>query len=178
MPATSSDVQSILRDGQDTWTLDSAGSTCEFHVKHFWGAITVHGRFERLDGEGTIAPDGSITGVIKIDASSLNTKQKRRDRHLRSGDFFDVEHHPNVTITIEQITPDTNDRLASRIRLEAAGHSQTISPTIEILQAQSDAITLRGEVTVDRTAYGMTWSPLGMTAREARGLITAHFTRA
>lgn len=177
MPGTSYDLQSILRDGQGTWTLDPVGSSAEFFVKHFWGAITVHGGFERLQGEATIASDGTVSGTITIDASSVNSKQKRRDKHLRSADFFDAEQHPTVTITVEELAPDSAANLSSRVRLEAAGHSENINPTIEILQAQPDAVTLRSEVTVDRTAFGMTWSPLGMAAREARGVITARFTK-
>lgn len=175
---TIADIQSLVRDSQGTWTLDPAGSSAEFHVKHFWGAITVHGRFERLAGEGTVAQDGTLTGAIRLDAASLNTKQKKRDQHLCSADFFDVDHHPTVTITVERLTPDATGRLASQIRLEAAGQSQTISPTIEVAEVQPDAVTLRGKVTVDRAAFGMTWSPLGMAARQARGIITARFTRA
>jgi polyisoprenoid-binding protein YceI len=175
---TIADIASVVRDSQGTWTLDPAGSSAEFHVKHFWGAITVHGRFERLAGEGTVGPDGAVTGVIRLDAASLNTKQKKRDQHLRSADFFNTENHPTVTIAVEHLTPDATGRLASQIRLEAAGQSQTISPTIEVVDVQTDAVTLRGEVTVDRTAFGMTWSPLGMAARQARGVVTARFTRA
>ncbi len=163
------DIQSLVHESQGTCTLDPAGSSAEFHVKHFWGAITVHGRFERLTGEGTVAPDGTVTGVIRLDAASLNTNQNKRDKHLRSADFFDAEHHPTVTISVEKLTPDATGGLAGQIRLEAAGQSQTISPTIEITETQPDAVTLHGEVTVDRTAFGMTWSPLGMAAREARG---------
>jgi polyisoprenoid-binding protein YceI len=176
--ATSADTQSLVRDGQGTWTLDPPWSFAEFHVKHFWGAITVHGRFERITGEGTVAPDGTVSGVIRLDAGSFDTKHKKRDQHLRSADFFDVERHPTITITVERLTADATGRLASEIRLEAAGRTQTISPTIELVDAQPDAVTLRGEVTVDRTAFGMTWSPLGMAARQARGVVTARFIRA
>jgi polyisoprenoid-binding protein YceI len=175
---TNSDTQSLLRDGQGTWTLDSAGSSAEFHVKHFWGAITVHGRFDRLAGEGTVTPDGTVSGVIRLDAASLDTKQKKRDKHLRSADFFDVEHHPTINITVERLTPNTTGSLASQIHLEAAGRTQTINPTIEVVDAQPDAVTLRSEAAVDRTAFGMTWSPLGTAARQARGVVTARFTRA
>jgi polyisoprenoid-binding protein YceI len=175
---TIADTQRLVRDSLGTWTLDPAVSSAEFHVKHFWGAVTVHGRFERLAGEGTVAQDGTLTGAIRLDAASLNTKQKKRDQHLRSADFFDAESHATVTITVERLTPDATGRLASQVRLEAAGHSQTISPIIEVVQVQPDAVTLRGEVIVDRTAFGMTWSPLGMAARQARGIITARFTRA
>ena len=84
---TIADIQSLVRASQGTWTLDPAGSSAEFHVKHFWGAITVHGRFERLAGEGTVAEDGTLTGAIRLDAASLDTKQKKRDQHLRAAEF-------------------------------------------------------------------------------------------
>ncbi len=66
--------------------LDPAGSRAEFHVKHFWGAVTVHGTFERMTGEATVSPDGTATCRISFDARSLNTKNKQRDKHLRSAD--------------------------------------------------------------------------------------------
>jgi polyisoprenoid-binding protein YceI len=178
MTNTTLDPQSVVRDFQGTWRLDPAGSSAEFHVKHFWGAITVHGRFHTLDGEGSVAPDGTITGAIRLDAKSLHTKQKTRDQHLRSAEFFDVENHPFLTVTVERLTPATGGRFIGQVRLEAAGQSQIINPTIEVAEARPDAVTLRGEVTVDRTQFGMTWSPLGIAARSARGVITARFNRA
>jgi polyisoprenoid-binding protein YceI len=42
----------------------------------------VRGRFERVEGEGTVSPDGTATGQIVIDATSLNTRNKQRDKHL------------------------------------------------------------------------------------------------
>src|SRR5579859_7248688 len=85
---------------QGRWVLDPAGSHADFYVRHFWGMITVHGWFERLSGEGTAGPDGVVSGVLRIDATSLNTRNKGRDKHLRSADFFDVERHPEVTVTV------------------------------------------------------------------------------
>ena len=48
--STTTDVTSLLADGTaaGNWVLDSAGSHAEFGVKHFWGAITVRGTFERM----------------------------------------------------------------------------------------------------------------------------------
>ena len=105
-PTTASDLQELLRASQGRWTLDPAGSSAEFHAKQFWGAITVHGHFERLEGEGTVAPDGTVSGVVRLDAASLTTKNNKRDKHLRSADFFDTEHHPNVTITVTRLSLD------------------------------------------------------------------------
>ena len=94
MTSPTFDIQSLLRDGRGSWTLDTAGSSAEFYVKHFWGAITVHPRFERLAGEGTISDDGIVTGALRLEAGSLTTKVKKRDEHLRSAEVFDVERHP------------------------------------------------------------------------------------
>ena len=103
VPATASDLQELLRASQGRWVLDPAGYSAEFYAKQFWGAITVHGHFERIEGEGTVAPDGTVSGVIRLDAASLTTKNNKRDKHLRSADFFDTGHHPNVTITVTHL---------------------------------------------------------------------------
>ena len=176
-PTTASDLQELLRASQGRWTLDPAGSSAEFHAKQFWGAITVHGHFERLEGEGTVAPDGTVSGVVRLDAASLTTKNNKRDKHLRSADFFDTEHHPNVTITVTRLSLDPDGALAGDVRLEAAGRSQPIRPVIRVVGVDSTSVTLRADVTVDRTEFGMTWSPLGMAAHEAGVVITTRFVR-
>src|SRR5271170_3419766 len=93
-PSASLDVQDLVRDAPGTWSLDPAGSTVDFHVKHFWGVITVHGHFDQIDGQGTVDEAGGISGELRIGAVSLSTKNAKRDQHLRSAEFFDAEHHP------------------------------------------------------------------------------------
>ena len=60
------DVEALVRDGglAGRWVLDPQASRVEFHVRHFWGAVTVRGWFERLEGEGTVGPDGMVTGFL------------------------------------------------------------------------------------------------------------------
>src|SRR5271170_2370231 len=96
------DIAALLADDAAVghWVLDPTESRAEFHVKHFWGAITVHGSFGQITGEGNLGPDGSLTGQLSIDTASLGTKNKKRDEHLRSADFFDAEHHPHVLVTV------------------------------------------------------------------------------
>ncbi len=62
VPSAPNDIRTLVRDAAGTWTLDPAGSTVEFHVKHFWGLITVHGHFERIEGEGTVDEAGNVSG--------------------------------------------------------------------------------------------------------------------
>ena len=168
-------IQSGAAQGQ--WTLDPANSSVEFAVKHFWHAITVRGRFDQLSGAGTIGPDGAVTGQLTMQASSINTKNSRRDKHLRSADFFDAEQHPLVVLDITGATPADGGEIAMRGTLQAAGRSQPVSFTARAEDAGPDAVTLRAELVVDRSAFGMTWSPLGMAAKEAAGSVVARFVR-
>ena len=174
------DVQALVRDGAlaGRWVLDPRASRVEFGVRHFWGAVTVRGRFERLEGEGVVGPDGKISGQLVMDAASLDTKNKQRDRHLRSGDFFDVLDHPRVVVTVSQAELTHGAQLAAEGELEAAGVREPLSFTAEVVDASPDAVTLQAELTVDRSRFGMTWSPLRMTSMQATGSVTARFTRA
>jgi polyisoprenoid-binding protein YceI len=170
----------LLRSGeaQGQWSLDPAKSTVEFGVKHFWHAITVRGRFGQVTGTATVGPDGSVSGQLAMQADSLSTKNKQRDKHLRSADFFDVEHHPVVILTVTEATLDGHGEIAMRGTLEAAGHSQPVSFTARAEEAGPDAVTLRAELVVDRSAFGMTWRPMGIAAMEATGSVVARFVRA
>ena len=61
--------------------------------------------------------------------------------------------------------------------LQAAGVEEPVSFTADLVEAGNDAVTLRAELTVDRSRYGMTWSPMKMTAMQATGSVTARFIR-
>ena len=174
------DVQALVRDGAlaGRWVLDPRASRVEFRVRHFWGAVTVRGWFERLEGEGSVGPDGKVAGQLVMDAGSLDTKNKQRDRHLRSADFFDAQNHPRVVVTVSRAELTHGAQLAAEGELEAAGVREPLSFTAEVVDTSPDAVTLQAELTVDRSRFGMTWSPLRMTSMQATGSVTARFTRA
>jgi polyisoprenoid-binding protein YceI len=176
---TSAEVAAVLADGTvaGDWVLDPAGSRVEFHVKHFWGAVTVHGTFETITGQGTVGEDGTVTGRLTMDGASVNTRSKPRDKHLRSADFFDTDNHRDVVITLTEAKPDGPATLACQGTLEAAGHNRPIEFTARVQEASAQAVVLNAEITIDRTAFDMTWSPLGMAAAMAEGTVLARFVR-
>jgi polyisoprenoid-binding protein YceI len=175
----STHLEALRRDGRahGRWILDPSVSTADFHVKHFWGALTVHGWFERLQGEANITPDGRIAGRLTISATSLQTKNAQRDRHLRSSDFFDVDRHPEVQLDITDVHLATDGELTAKGTLAVAGHRQTVEFPILVEDVTADDATLRAELTVDRTQFGMTWSPLGMASPQARLTASLRFRR-
>ena len=100
------------------WRLDPARSTVAFHVRHFYGVMTVKGEF--ADYEGTLDLGATPAVELTIQAASLDTKHGKRDEHLRSKDFFDVERQPQVRFISDTATLD-GETLRVRGQLHAAG---------------------------------------------------------
>ena len=80
------------------WNIDPTHSTAEFTVRHLM-ITNVRGRFNKVAGTVELDPAHPETSLIDvtIDASSIDTGEPKRDAHLRSADFFDVENHPTIT---------------------------------------------------------------------------------
>lgn len=93
------------------WTIDPAHSSVAAVAQHL-GISSVHGRFAEFGGAIEIAADdivhSRVTAVIR--AASVDTGNTMRDTHLRSGDFLDVEHHPEITYTSTSVTAAGPDR--------------------------------------------------------------------
>jgi polyisoprenoid-binding protein YceI len=112
-----------------------------------------------------------------VDAASLDTKNKGRDQHLRSADFFNVAAHPEMVVTITAAQPEGPATISCQGTLEAAGHTEPVTFTAQLEDADPKAVTLRAELMVDRTHLGMTWSPLGMASKLVRASAVARFVR-
>src|SRR5260370_26101648 len=99
---TSAALRAQLSNGSlaGTWTLDPARSTATLRSKNVWGLVSVKGVFRDIQGGGTVSPAGEVTGSIALATGSLDTKNKKRDTHLRSADFFLTEKYPAITFTV------------------------------------------------------------------------------
>jgi polyisoprenoid-binding protein YceI len=151
------------------WRLDPTDSRAEFRVPHFWGLLTVKGRFEHLDGRLDADHDGPRRVELTIDATSVSTRNRRRDRHLRSADFFDVDRHPQVCFRSTAIRAGSDGSVHVDGELTAAGRRVTLAlePTVE---QTADRLLIDARTTIDQRQLGITWSPLGMT----RAPVTVH----
>src|SRR3954469_9498285 len=95
--ATSSTTRTRPVVPTGTWRVDPAHSSVQFAVKHM-GIATVRGKFTRFEGTLEVGEDlGSSRAYGKVDAASIDTDEPDRDAHLRSADFFDVDHYPEIT---------------------------------------------------------------------------------
>src|SRR5260370_20012936 len=178
-PGEAADVLALARNGvlAGQWSLVHAESSAEFGNRHFWNTITVRGHFGQISGEGTVAPGGTVTGQLVIDAASLSTGNKQRDKHRRSADFFDAANHPRVVLSVRRATLPDAGTLNAEGTLEAAGVTEPVSFTADIVAASPDRVTLRAQFTIDRSQFGMTWSPLRISSLHATRSVPATFTR-
>jgi polyisoprenoid-binding protein YceI len=93
------------------WEIDPSHATAQFGVRHMM-ISTVRGAFEKVSGRLVLdeADPTRSTIDISIDAASVSSREPKRDAHLRSADFFDVERHPTITFRSTRIQAAARDQ--------------------------------------------------------------------
>lgn len=154
------------------WNIDKAHSDVGFAVKHMM-ISTVRGKFASFDADVNVDPQKLDTSTVtaRIDTASIDTGEPKRDGHLRSADFLDVEKYPTLTFTSTKVTRSGDE-------LEVVGNLK--------IKDQEHPITLKGEVSgpgkdpwggtrvgfslsgeIDREKWGLGWNQ----ALEAGGVL-------
>jgi polyisoprenoid-binding protein YceI len=175
---TAPPVQALLRDGSlaGEWVLDPVKSSIRLKSRNMWGLAPVNGAFREVSGTGTVSPDGEVSGTVTVTAASIDTKNTKRDEHLRSADFFDSGNHPDITFTADGIRP-SGQGVAVTGALTVRGRTRPLSfDAVASVQGDGE-IWLDAEVHINRADFGLTWNQLGMASMHAALTIHAVFTR-
>jgi polyisoprenoid-binding protein YceI len=182
MQATSGQVsvpvlQALLSDGSlaGAWVLDPAKSSIRLKTRTL-GLVPVHGIFSDVTGAGTVFPDGRISGTVTVATASIDTRNARRDAHLRSADFFDSERTPDITFTAEGIRL-TDQRVAVTGALTVRDCTRPLSFDAVTTVRGDGEIWLDTEVHIDRADFGLTWNQLGLLSMKNRLAIHIVFIR-
>ncbi|WP_082235673.1 YceI family protein [Halobacillus massiliensis] len=148
-----------------TIVLDKVHSTLDFQIKHMM-VSKAKGEFEDFDievnGDFSDLESASVKATIPI--SSINTGNEDRDGHLKSGDFFEAEKHPNMIFESKSIKKVSDDEYEVTGDFTIKGTTNEETFTVEYngtSQSPMDGSTVAGfEVTgkVNREAYGMTYN--------------------
>lgn len=147
------------------FTLDKAHSGVGFRVKHMM-VTTVKGEFTDFDVqvEGDIDNLEGLNIVATIQAASISTNNDDRDAHLRSGDFFDVEKFPAITIrgnSMKKLSDDEYE-LTAAVTIRDVTLTETFKVEYNGLSKNPwDGSSVTGfdiEGKINREAYGLTWN--------------------
>ena len=174
---TTSALQALAGDGTLTgsWILDPARSEVRLESRHSWGLLPVRGVFGQVAGHGTVTAAGQVAGTLTIAAGSIDTKNKMRDRDLRSAKLFDVASHPDITFTADGIQPAGGGAQVTG-SLTVRGRTRPLSFDAKVTAAAGEA-RLDAEIPVNRADFGLTYRPLRMASLNNTITVHAVFTR-
>jgi len=166
-------LQEVLADATlaGDWTLDGARSTVRLTTGVLGGLIPVRGVFGQVTGHGTVSPAGEVSGTMTVAAASIDTNTARRDKHLRSGDFFAADAFPHITFSVDRVEP-SSEGVTVTGKLTVRGRTRPLAFPARVSIAGSGEVSLDAEVRINRADFGLTWNLMGMIAM--RNTITVH----
>lgn len=175
---TQAALRARLADGSlaGHWTLDPARSTATLRSKSMWGLAPVKGVFRDLEGSGDVSAAGEVTGRVAVAADSVDTKNAKRDTHLRSADFFLAEKYPAITFSVTAIVPaDQGVTVSGTLTVRDVSRPRSFPATVGL--AGDGEVLLDATLPVDRSEFGLTWNQMGMASMHSSITFHAVFTR-
>lgn len=148
-----------------TWDIDAAHAAANFSVKHL-AISTVTGTLGEVSGKVEV-DDKDVTKSkldVSIDVKGLNTKQAKRDDHLRSKDFFEVEKFPTITFKSTKIEKGEGNKLKITGDLKIKDVTKSVVLDAELTQEVANPFSkaktrgFTGSTTINRKDFGLTWN--------------------
>jgi polyisoprenoid-binding protein YceI len=147
-----------------TWAIDPSHTEIGFTIKHMMVA-RVRGRFAGVDGNIVVDEQNLTHSKVEaeIDVASIDTRDEKRDAHLRSGDFFDVENYPKMTFRSTDIRPRSGDRFVLVGDLTIRGTTRQVEIDVERTGTGkspfgTEVAGFEGHATISRQDFGLTWN--------------------
>ena len=142
-----------------SFEVDQKESKVGFMVKH---KITkdVYGGFRNVEGNVTFdKKQNSIVNVeAKIDVNSIDTGNSKRDRHLKSPDFFDVNNFPFIIFESFDVKKLENGEYIVRGLLTMRGVTKNITLHGERKKNTNNKMVFSAESLIDRQDFGISWN--------------------
>ena len=157
----------------EKWDIDPVHSSVGFTVRHMVVA-KVHGQFTKWGGSLQLDPEDLTASKIDItiDAASIDTRDEKRDGHLKSADFLDVEKQPNITFKSKLIEKKTAEAYRVMGDLSIRGVTRDVVLDVEFGGRAKDPwggerMGFTAKTKIDRKDFGAKWN----AALEAGGFV-------
>ncbi len=145
------------------WVFDSAHTSAQFAVKHMM-VSTVRGAFSGVTGsvhlDDTDVTKSTIEATIPVD--TVDTREPKRDGHLKSPDFFDVAKFATITFKSTRITAGQPGKLSIEGILTLHGVSKPVVLDAEVTpELKVGGKPMRGvsaTTKINRKDFGLVWN--------------------
>ena len=152
-----------------TWDLDPTHSTATFSVKHMM-VTNVRGEFGKLTGTVVYDPENIPASTVEaaVDPATVDTREPKRDGHLKSPDFFDVAKFPTLTFKSKTVA---KGKLTGDLTI----HGVTKEVTFDVIGPTPPVKGMDGKMRsgaqamgrISRKDFGLNWNK----ALEAGGVL-------
>ncbi len=147
----------------EKFAIDPVHSTIGFKVKHLFSYVT--GRFDTVSGTIDVDPakPENSSVEVKIETKSVNTANEKRDGHLKSPDFFDVEKFPDMSFKSKKVTRTGEDTADVTGDFTLHGVTKEVTLKAKFL-GKGKGMTgglqtgWEAKTTIKRSDYGLTWN--------------------
>jgi polyisoprenoid-binding protein YceI len=145
-----------------TWNVDPSHSALSFSARHLM-ISKVRGHFASFGGEIEVTEDPLASTVHAVaDTASITTGDESRDGHLKSADFFDVEHYPTLSFVSTSIEQDGSDfRLAGLLTVKDITKPVVFDLEFDGVTTDPWGNTKAGfsaETEINRKDFGLEWN--------------------
>ena len=154
---------SAVEDISGDYSIDVSHSRLGFSARHAM-VTTVRGAFKDFEGTATIntADPGASKVSLTIDAGSIDTGSADRDGHLRSGDFFDIDAHKQLTFVSTRVERDGSE-WAITGDLTIKGVTRPVTVVFEETGSARDPfgnvrVGFEGSTAINRKDWGLSWN--------------------
>ena len=149
----------------DTYAVDKVHSSVGFSILHMMVSRVV-GQFDDFSGNVQFDPNDLVNSKLDFDikVATVNTKNDKRDGHLRSADFFDAEKFPLITFRSKKIVKkeagvfDVTGDLAMKGVTKEVTYPVTVLGPVKDPMSGGTALGLEAKFSVNRQEYGVNWN--------------------
>ncbi|PEN13289.1 polyisoprenoid-binding protein [Longibacter salinarum] len=145
-----------------TYQIDPAHTTLGFRIRHM-GIAFVEGEFDTFEGTISYNADSlaATSSNVTVQTTSIDTDVEKRDNHLRSADFFEVETYPEMTFTSTSVQPTAQNHFRLIGDLTIKGTTKEVVFDVEsagpIQTDNGQRVGFHATTTIDRRDFGIDW---------------------
>jgi polyisoprenoid-binding protein YceI len=145
-----------------TWQIDVTHSELTFRIRHL--VSRVNGTFGQWKGS-IVADPANLSGGsvnVEIQTASIDTRNERRDTHLRSADFFDAPTHPTITFRSTRVQAQRDGALKIHGNLTIRGVTKPVVLDGRMLEMSGAPgrrrIGFEASTRINRMDYNVSWN--------------------